>query len=422
MERAIKWLVPGEGRLGMVVPDGLLNNSGESTRCPALRRFLFRNTQILAIVSLPDYAFRKSGAQNKTSLLFVRRWSDKEKNEFDSAIEAARADLNLQDLSDLEAEDQAISRALEERDYYVFLAEAEAIGYTPAGAPSQENDLYEYKDQEVLAPLKTILGQYRTFKKDPKAYKGVDKPPCIAISASRLYAAHPTHRIDPKYHIFKHAEEVKPPHGLEVYMLKDVLRRRKEKVIPNDFPDQEFKTVTLTQEGELTPREAGKGKNPPDWHGAYFKEGQKWNRIRSGDILISRIDLWKGCIGVVPDDFDGAIVTDEFPSYHVRIKYQHKVDVKYLKLLLRTSYFQRALRAINTGHSNRRRTQETDFLALKVFLPEKRVQEKVVAAIEEVERRIQEQQGELKRRIEMLDEIMLRHVTSESLEKLLSNA
>ena len=36
IERAIKWLVPGTGRLGMVVPDGLLNNSGEILTLPGL--------------------------------------------------------------------------------------------------------------------------------------------------------------------------------------------------------------------------------------------------------------------------------------------------------------------------------------------------------------------------------------------------
>ncbi len=70
LERSISWLVPGSGRLGMVVPDGLLNNPGEQSLCPAARRFVFKKCQVVAIVSLPDFAFRKSGAQNKTSLLF----------------------------------------------------------------------------------------------------------------------------------------------------------------------------------------------------------------------------------------------------------------------------------------------------------------------------------------------------------------
>jgi type I restriction enzyme M protein len=41
-----------------------------------------------------------------------------------------------------------------------------------------------------------------------------------------------------------------------------------------------------------------------------------------------------------------------------------------LQCLLRTRYYQRAFRAITTGHSNRRRTQTDDFEALKISFPE----------------------------------------------------
>ena len=33
--------------------------------------------------------------------------------------------------------------------------------------------------------------------------------------------------------------------------------------------------------------------------------------------MFSSIDLWKGCISIVPDAFDGALVTKEFPIYQV---------------------------------------------------------------------------------------------------------
>jgi type I restriction enzyme M protein len=50
------------------VPDGLLNNQGDISNGPAVRRLIARTGRILAIISLPDYAFRKSGAQNKTQV------------------------------------------------------------------------------------------------------------------------------------------------------------------------------------------------------------------------------------------------------------------------------------------------------------------------------------------------------------------
>ena len=371
LERSITWLVPGNGRLGMVVPDGLLNNPGERSLCPAARRFVFKKCQVIAIVSLPDFAFRKSGAQNKTSLLFLRRFSEEEEHRMTDA---------MGDTGTTKRED--VGHALAENDYSVFLAEAEAIGFTPSGAPDVHNDLYTQESGSVAAPLSTILGQFRLFEKDPEDYAGSAYPTCLSVPASELYDAHPSSRIDPKYHIFKIAEEVEDtPGGARTYTLGELLEERDDPVVPNSEPDTEFLTVTLSQEGQFTPREAGKGRNPPSWLGAYFKEGQAWNRIRGGGILLSRIDLWKGCVGVVPREFDGAIVTNEFPVYYLREERREKVDVRYIQLLLRTSYCQRAVRAITTGHSNRRRTQESDFENLSVFLPSLEAQREVVERV-----------------------------------------
>lgn len=418
LERSIKWLRPGKGRLGMVVPDGMLNNSGEPSRCPAFRRFLFRHAKVLAIVSLPDFAFRKSGAQNKTSLLFLRRFSEEEQRRMQASItdhlRTVRAPTSTK------SQDEALAAALEVNDYQVFLAEADHIGYNPAGASTRENDLYQSDGLDLQAPASTILGQYRLFRRNPDLYHGRTAPACMQLKASTLFRSHRTRRIDPKYHLFKHFEERYTPDGLEGYRLGELLVQRREEVVPNDQPDVEFLTITLTQEGSFKPREAGKGNNPPDWHGAYFKESQKWNIVRAGDVLISRIDLWKGCIGVVPEAYDGGVVTNEFPAYYVDPAYQDVVDARYLQLLLRTSYFRRAIRAITTGHSNRRRTQSRDFDALRVPLPSKETQERIVAAIRVLEDRLRTHREELAHKLAALDKIMMSQITPGIVEQLLT--
>ena len=406
MERAIKWLHPGIGRLGMVVPDGVLNNPGESSRCPAFRRFLFRNVQILAIVSLPDHAFRRSGAQNKTSLLFVRRWSESERRDLERSIRnhgGAREGRANNDASDLE---RALGLALKENDYPVFLAEAEHIGYTATGVSSDANDLYSGTGFDVDDAPDTILGKYRLFLSSPKDFRTSTKPECTSLPASELYAQHPSHRIDAKYFTFKRTEEIGRHRGGKTYRLGDLLSRRRETVVPSDFPETEFKTVTLTLKGEMKPREAGKGRNLPGWHGSYFPIGQKWFLARRGDIVASRIDLWKGCIGVTPLDFDGAIVTGEFPVYRIRSEHAHTADERFLQMLLRSAYFRRALRAVTTGHSNRRRTQEADFFDLVVPLPELALQVRVADQIAAVKRRRDRADAELRRRLHALDRAM----------------
>lgn len=42
----------------------------------------------------------------------------------------------------------------------------------------------------------------------------------------------------------------------------------------------------------------------------------------------------------------------------------------FLALLLRSRYYQKAFRAITTGHSNRRRTQSQDFEGIEIWYPE----------------------------------------------------
>jgi type I restriction enzyme M protein len=82
----------------------------------------------------------------------------------------------------------------------------------------------------------------------------------------------------------------------------------------------------------------------------------------------------------VPEDFDGALVTKEFPIYRVT---DDRLLPEFLQCLLRTRYYQRAFRAITTGHSNRRRTQAPDLEALKICFPEdKKEQRRLIGRIQ----------------------------------------
>jgi len=101
------------------------------------------------------------------------------------------------------------------------------------------------------------------------------------------------------------------------------------------------------------------------WH-VFRRLEQQWFAARAADVVFSSIDLWKGCISIVPDAFDGALVTKEFPIYQV---IDDRLNPDFLWCLLRSRYYQRAFRAITTGHSNRRRTQAADFEELEIVFP-----------------------------------------------------
>ncbi|MBH8593451.1 restriction endonuclease subunit M [Paenactinomyces guangxiensis] len=108
IERCIKWLKQGTGRMGIVLPDGILGNPAAEY----IRWWIMRETQVLASVDLPVEAFVAEANVNiLTSLLFLRRKSEEEKR-FES--------INGQ------------------KEYPVFMAVAEKVGYDRRG-----NKLYK---------------------------------------------------------------------------------------------------------------------------------------------------------------------------------------------------------------------------------------------------------------------------------------
>lgn len=361
LERSIQFLDEG-GRLGLVLPDGLFNNQGEISNCPRVRRFLAKNGYIEAIVSLPDFAFRKSGAQNKTSILFFRKFTRPEALRFSQTYEASRA-------ADM-GESEAIAVAWEHFEHWTFLAEANHVGYMPTGSVTIKNDLYHGDTGGTLAASQdsTILGEYRRFRVNPALYRGLTQPDTMAMRFHELWREHSSHRLDPKYFLFKREERGITPGGWLRLPMRDAVARREVQVNPENTPEAHVVVMTLGQNGEIRRRSAGKGRNPPEWLGMYFEDSpSQWFAAKSGDIVYSSIDLWKGCIAVVPPELDGALVTREFPIYQVT---DSRLSPAFVSCLLRSRYYQRAFRAITTGHSNRRRTQKEDFEALEICFPE----------------------------------------------------
>ena len=76
MERCLKWIKPGTGRMGIVLPDGILGNPATEY----IRWWIMRQAQVLASVDLPVEAFIAEANVNiLTSLIFLRRKSEDEK-------------------------------------------------------------------------------------------------------------------------------------------------------------------------------------------------------------------------------------------------------------------------------------------------------------------------------------------------------
>lgn len=87
LERCVQFIKPG-GRLGIVLPDGVLGNSGTGY----VRDWLSGRMKIRAIVSLPIETFSPFGANIKTSILFARKWRKREKRGHDYNVHLSRID------------------------------------------------------------------------------------------------------------------------------------------------------------------------------------------------------------------------------------------------------------------------------------------------------------------------------------------
>jgi type I restriction enzyme M protein len=86
VERCLELLRPG-GRMGIVLPDGNLNNPSLGW----LRRWTEGKARLRAVVSLPEETFRSSDATVKASLVFLTRFTEEEAEAWEAAWDAAHA-------------------------------------------------------------------------------------------------------------------------------------------------------------------------------------------------------------------------------------------------------------------------------------------------------------------------------------------
>ena len=75
LDRSLQFIRPG-GRMAIVLPQGLLNN----TNAKYIRRFIIDEARILAVVGLHGNTF-KPHTGTKTSVLFIRKYTEEEKQE-----------------------------------------------------------------------------------------------------------------------------------------------------------------------------------------------------------------------------------------------------------------------------------------------------------------------------------------------------
>ena len=88
MERCLRLLKKG-GRMGMVLPEGVLNNKN----LQAVREYFEGRAKIILICSIPQDVFIAAGATVKPSLVFLKRFTEDEENEYKKCVEEAKKEV-----------------------------------------------------------------------------------------------------------------------------------------------------------------------------------------------------------------------------------------------------------------------------------------------------------------------------------------
>ena len=100
IERCLNLLKPG-GRMGIVLPEGVLNNSN----LQKVREFVESKAKILLIVSIPQDVFMASGATVKPSLLFFKKFNEEEARQYAEIKQQATTEVDAvyeEELSQIE--------------------------------------------------------------------------------------------------------------------------------------------------------------------------------------------------------------------------------------------------------------------------------------------------------------------------------
>ena len=106
MERCLRLLKKG-GRMGMVLPEGVLNNKN----LQAVREYFEGKAKIILICSIPQDVFIAAGATVKPSLVFMRRFTNNEESEYANCKSEALAEVTALHQAEIDKLEATIAKA-----------------------------------------------------------------------------------------------------------------------------------------------------------------------------------------------------------------------------------------------------------------------------------------------------------------------
>lgn len=356
IERCLDYLKPS-GRMGIVLPDGILTNSSNQY----VRDFINERAQVLAVVSLPQTAFRRphakggggAGSGVKASLVFLRKKKEGEQ------------------LPD---------------NYPIFMALAAHIGYDSTGRP----DKNEFPD---------IVEAYKKFRKKQGIDFFVKAPLSFGVGRGDLES-----RLDPFYHKpeFKDTIQRLEERGYRITLFGDIITEMSGGATPKakgeaytDSSGVPFLRIqNITEEGiKLDDVKYIK----KEIHAGYLRR----SRLKPKDLLFT-ITGRIGTVTVVPENLGEANIN----QHSVRIHLDDSVNERYIATLFNTDFGKKlSLRKVSGG--TRIALDYRAIRSIKVPLPARKIQDEIADMMDKAYRIMREKEKEAEELLNSIDDYIL---------------
>ncbi|MFN6250525.1 MAG: restriction endonuclease subunit S [Acetobacteraceae bacterium] len=147
----------------------------------------------------------------------------------------------------------------------------------------------------------------------------------------------------------------------------DLLRPRNETVDRSKHSFADLQPITIHFDGNISRRSVKDSRD--------YTMALKW--VRPNDLVLSKIDLKNGAVGILPADWSNAVVTTHFAVYEPDTT---RVYPLYLRYLVQTSEFKSWLWANRSGADGRTEVKLPVFEDLEIPLPDLAEQQANVAA------------------------------------------
>ena len=146
-----------------------------------------------------------------------------------------------------------------------------------------------------------------------------------------------------------------------------LLKPRDERVDKSMWKFEDLQPITIHFGGDISRRKVTAGRE--------YSLSLVW--VRPGDVVLSKIDLKNGAVGVLEDGWDNAVVTTHFKVYEPDLT---RLNPTYFRMLLQTGEFKRWLWANRSGADGRTEVKLDVFEELEIPLPPLPEQRAIVAA------------------------------------------